>query len=149
MWIYGKGLTFVECVIAVVIIVLFLVVVLPVFSRDEINIREENLNANLTQLRDKVEEYHRDHKGSYPSGEQFEAQMTLRTNVEGQVRPHGEPSEKYPFGPYVKEIPVNPYADTRVGNRVKAGLGGEDENSGWVYNPQTGEIKPEHIGISN
>ena len=150
MWIHGKGLTFIECVIAVVIVVLFLVVVLPVFSRDEINFREEKLNTNLSQLREQVKAYRHDHGGNYPSGERFEAQLTLRTNIRGDVCPHGASPQKYPFGPYIKQIPVNPYAATRVGNRVKAGLGrGEDGNAGWIYNPQTGQITPDRAEISN
>ena len=143
-----KGLTFIECCIAGVIVLLFLIVILPVFSRDEAIFRHENLETNLTQLRQQVEVYRRDHGGNLPSGDKFEAQMTLRTNANGDVCPFGASQDKYPFGPYIKQIPANPYSSTRVGNRVSAGIGNRG-TSGWVYNPQTGEITAGLSGITN
>jgi competence protein ComGC len=96
VWIHGKGLTFIECVIAAVIVVLFLVVVLPVFARDD-NFREENLNTNLSQLRQQVGAYHRDYGAFSPeisSGEKLEVQMIPLTSANGGVWLHGPSHQK-------------------------------------------------------
>jgi len=74
------------------LIVLFLGVVLPVFSRDETNFREENLHTNLSQLNRQVGAYHRAYGGfplGFQSGEPFEARITIPADSVGFASPDG------------------------------------------------------------
>ncbi|MCK5113400.1 MAG: hypothetical protein KAR11_01405 [Phycisphaerae bacterium] len=140
MWFHGKGLTFIECGIAGIIVLIFLAVVLPAVSQQQTDVRRDCFDISIDQLRGQVDAYRHDHAGVLPSGEKFESQMTLRTNAAGDVCPADGDPKNYPFGPYVKRIPVNPYAAPRIGNRVTTA--NSDEIAGWIYNPHTGQVAP-------
>ena len=137
MWIRGIGLTFVECGIATIIFILLLVVVLPVFSRNNVDFREENFNTNLAQLRQQINAYRFEHGGlsdRLAGGLQFK---TLRTNPNQDVNLYAASPKKDAVSPYKRQISEKPHVARRVEeNRVKAGLGGvATGNSGWIYSP--------------
>ena len=113
--------------------------------------REETLRSHLVNVRSWIRVYDTQHKGRLPSGEQFLAQMTGRTNAEGQIMQIGADSRNYPLGPYLRSFPENPYAAHQVAARVEvsedAAGGG---NAGWHYNPRTGRFSAdtdEHTGF--
>jgi len=112
MWIHGKGLTFVECIIAGVIIAIFLVVVLPVLSRNEIVFRQDNLHTNLSKFHQQVGGYHRDYgegERGFLGAKTSKNALTSAGNTQASGYSH-QALPEYPFAAVLpeKEIGIIP-----------------------------------------
>lgn len=140
---HRKGLTLLEMLLLLTILAVFSSVVVPEMTSASTDVRDSQLIAELRTVRNLLSQYRRDH-GNWPGGEQFVAQMTLRTNRQGEVLRLGQPHERYPFGPYLHSVPANPYVPRSVAAKVQVGTdapgGGE---AGWHYNPKTGHFCPD------
>lgn len=91
------------------------------------DVRATVYNVNRRILEDQVTRYRADH-GSPPSQDRFREQITMATNRAGDVAEPGTPG--YPYGPYLKTMPVNPYTG---GSSV-----GTADSSDWHVEALTG-----------
>lgn len=116
-------------VLSVVAILATMAILMMRFAGSDV--RATVYNANRRILQDQVVRYRADH-GRDPSPDRFREQMTMATNKAGDVAVPGTPG--YPYGPYLKEMPTNPYTGgSSVGSDFSsdwnvAALSGSDED---------------------
>jgi prepilin-type N-terminal cleavage/methylation domain-containing protein len=140
-----KGFTLVELLIVVFTLGILVTMAIPEFKGYSTKTRKSSLHSNLNILRTSIECYFLQHDGFYPGNllavkdwDTFVKQMTEPTNRIGDVGTR--------YGPYIKnDIPRNPYNNLNTGKTGAFG-GGPDGTTGWWYNPDTGEIRPNHTG---
>jgi general secretion pathway protein G len=129
----SAGFTLVEILIVVVILGILAAIVVPQFVSAAGESRDNSLKMDLHRIRQQIEIYRQQHDGRVPTLADFEAQMTMSSNKLGQTATVGTPG--YHFGPYIREIPVNPHTSTRdVGN-------GAIGSSAWYYDQTDGTFR--------
>ncbi len=126
---FAAGFTLVEILIVVVILGILAAIVVPQFTSAAAESRDSSVRMSLYRMRQQLEIYKEHHDGEYPTLAGFIAQMTGRTNVSGEPVESGTAGA---FGPYVREIPVNPNTGGRVVSDAE--VGGSD----WYYDEDTG-----------
>ncbi|MEX0654740.1 MAG: prepilin-type N-terminal cleavage/methylation domain-containing protein [Phycisphaeraceae bacterium] len=125
----ATGFTLVEILIVVIILAILAAIIVPQFSSASEEAREKALAANLWRIRQQIELY-KLHHDTYPSLDSFVDQMTASSNEAGQTAPLN--TDGYPFGPYLSDIPHNPYTNTNDITDQNVGA------SAWYYNETTG-----------
>lgn len=130
----GRAFTLVEILIVVVILGILAAIVIPQFTSASETSRESALQQDLFRLRQQIELYKHHHNGEAPTLANFIDQMTLATDTDGDTAARG--TAGYPHGPYLPNMPTNPFTDT-----VPLGDGAVG-SSAWYYNEDTGEIAP-------
>ena len=129
-----KAFTLIEVLIVVVIMAVLAATIIPQFSSSTQDAKTSQTTFNTHTLRSQIELY-RIHHGSYPTVDGFETAMTVKDETTG-------------YGPYMDEVPDNPFADAAVANKVAATTSTSpasgDGSSGWQYNATTGGIWPNH-----
>ncbi len=106
--------------------------------------REAALASDLQTLRSQIELYKVQHNDRLPGlgdderfdGALFARQMLERTDAMGTVRESGD------YGPYLTEMPANPFVEDDKAARVSGGRGDApgDGSSGWYVNTRVGTI---------
>ena len=137
-----SAFTLIEVLIGVVIMAVLAATIIPQFSSSTKDAQESSLKFNQHTMRSQIELYKVHHFGVYPAitGNSL-PQLTSATNASGVT---GAAGEAFPYGPYMEEIPPNPFNDD---NTVVAGAGAAgDGSSGWQYDVNTGGIWPNHSG---
>ncbi len=124
--------TLVEILIVVVILGILAAITLPQFSSATEESRESSLKMTIHRVRQQIEIYQAQHGGSFPSLASFEAQMTTASDVTGNTA--AVDTAGYPFGPYLHELPANPFTS---GTDVSNGAVG---SSAWYYDESTGHF---------
>lgn len=140
-------------IVVVMVLALTAAIVSPRFSQAGIDeARMDELCNSLQLLRAQIELYkvqHRDQppmlttEGTVAFDPNLE-QMIYCTDVDGHVKtekPKTKSDDTYAFGPYLKEVPTNPFNASRMLVRIGScddvpAAGG----AGWAYVPKTGEI---------
>ncbi len=131
---HGSKVTLTEILVVLVVLGTMAWVVVPRFSEAAHDAKIGTLHANLQVLRAQIERYRQDHGGRYPSAARFEAQLIEPTVYDGSPLIPGS-INRY-VGPYLHEIPDNPYTG---GNRVSGRI---EDNPDWYYDEMTGQILP-------
>jgi len=127
------GFTLVEILIVVVILGILAAIVVPQFTSAAQESRENSLKMDLHRLRIQIEVYKAHHNDVYPSLADFENQLTMASDVDGNTAALG--TAGYIYGPYIRELPNNPLTG---GKTVGSGAIG---SSDWYYNETTGEFR--------
>ncbi|QDU32600.1 Type II secretion system protein G precursor [Poriferisphaera corsica] len=127
-----RGFTLVEILIVVVILAILASIVIPQLSRAGEQARENSLAMSLYRIRQQLEIYRNQHNGHYPSLDQFDNQMLKMSNESGDTAEIG--TDGYLLGPYLQEVPVNPFTSKKT-----IGIG-EVGTSDWYYNELTGDF---------
>lgn len=154
----ARGFTLVEILIVVVLLGVLAAIVVPTIGRSTTNARETTLAMNLNLLRRFIPVYtgqHLEIAPGYPGGdptaspteEAFVDQATLSSTRQGTTATRG--TAGYPLGPYLSNIPPNPFnklASIQVLANGESFPATADDNYGWIYKPQTGEIRPGNTG---
>ena len=86
-------------------------------------------------MRSQIEFYKIQHNGDLPGAAadvNFAQALTQKTNAEGSLNPTGRG-----YGPYMRNIPVNPFDDLDT-VEIDGVLGGGDH--GWHFNSTTGKF---------
>jgi len=148
-----RGFTLFEQALVVIVLAIVAAVAMPRFSAAGIaESRMDDLCNSLQLLRSQVELYKAQH-GDHPPMHEIDGtvtfdpyfeQMIYCTDVDGRVKaeePKTRRDDTYTFGPYLKEVPLNPFNESRTIVRAKSR---EDVpvagGAGWAYVPETGDI---------
>jgi general secretion pathway protein G len=131
-----SGPGFIEALIILIILGLAAVVMIPRFASGGTDTRENALRMSLKTVRNQIHLYRIQHNETNPTLDGFVNQMTRASNAIGETAPLGTPG--YPFGPYLKRIPTNPYTITDTISTAPRGT------SAWYYHPETGEFRTNH-----
>jgi len=129
-----------EVLIVIIILGIIAAIAVPRISSASDNAKANALMGSLREVRSRLEVYGAEHGGKYPDS-RFVAQMTQYTDEQGNVSAAADP--KFPFGPYLHEVPANPFSkSTQIRFLLFAGqtFGASALDRGWTYNVATGEF---------
>lgn len=136
-----RGFTLVEILIVVVIMAVLAAVVIPQFTGSSDDAKKSTAEFNLGALRSQIQTFRAHHAGVIPGSDTattFAAAMTSKTKADGTVDASG------PFGPYLIEIPANPFTNVSAVKVVSAAPTAATVTAsgagGWAYNDATGEL---------
>lgn len=140
-----SAFTLIEVLIVVVIMAVLAATVIPQFTSSTKDAQNSTVEFNARTLRAQIELYKAHHNGEYPEIKDGSLpQLTSRTNASGTA---GTDEKAYPYGPYVSEIPKNPFNNSSsivpvatAGTPPTAPVG----DNGWQYDGTTGGIWPSH-----
>ncbi len=140
-----KGFTLVEILIVVVILGILAAIVVPQFTQASTEAKVSSSLSSLQSLRSQIELYRIQHNDNPPTLALFEEAMTMCSGPTASVDTDyvavaGVNRATHPFGPYMANIPLNPWNNSRT--VVAADAAG----AGWVYDAATGAI---HIGVTD
>jgi general secretion pathway protein G len=129
--------TLVEVMIVIVVIAIIAGLVIPQFADSTKNAKTSGAKFNLQMMRKQLELYRQHHNGVLPGADLKE--MLARTNASGAIGT----TDLYPYGPYLAEVPNNPFTDAATiraaaANPPTAASGAVD--AGWLYHAATGQI---------
>jgi general secretion pathway protein G len=131
-----KGFTLVEILIVVVILGILAAIVIPQFTGASTEAKESSLVSDLQAVRSQVELYKIHHNDNLPgtdaSGD-FVTAMTSKTDQDGNVYTGDGDNPIYRFGPYMREIPINPFNDLNTVLEGSKITGQGDNSSGWNF----------------
>jgi general secretion pathway protein G len=134
----NSGFTLVEILIVVVILGILAAIVIPQFSQASTEARENRLRADLQTVRSQIELYKIQHTNDALPGAgtaTFVQAMTGSTDINGAVGAG--------FGPYLQQMPVNPFSATEViGVSVRIdGAAAGAASDGWRFDTGTGAFQ--------
>lgn len=155
-----KGFTLVELMIVVSILGILAVIVLPEFQGHAAESKESAAKSSLHAVRAQIELYKLHHNGLAPgymmgtmkpaaSGSiSLESQFVGTTKLDGTPTASRVPSDPYLYGPYMSELPVNPFNDMTTIRYATDGATEftPDDTSGWIYERTTGTFKLNKTG---
>ena len=113
-----------EIFIVVVILCVIAAVVVPRFGIARSQAKVTEMLSRLQTVRAQLELYRVQHNQTLPTAENFQTAMTTVTNVNGRPWVDSETSG-HPYGPYMREIPDNPFSG---GNSING-------TGDWLYQP--------------
>ena len=137
-----RGFTLVEVLIVVVIMSVLAAVVIPQFSASTEDARKSTAEFNVSTMRSVIETYKGQHRGTLPAHDSTDKNfptLIAKTLATGVIDPAG------PYGPYLLEMPENPYTGNSVvevttKTSLQAGDVTAGSAGGWLYNTTTGHI---------
>jgi general secretion pathway protein G len=152
-----NGFTLVELMIVVTILGILAAIVIPEFQGHASESRESAAKSSLHTVRCQIELYKTQHNGTNPgyvNGNPAVAatvvtQLTATSSATGIPNVSKTPTATYPNGPYLMEMPVNPYNNLRDIKIVGAGTefsAATDGSTGWLYQLETGTFKINYSG---
>lgn len=150
----NSAFTLIEILIVVTILGILAAVVFPEYQSHAQQAKESTAKNNLRMLRQAIELYATQHRGiapGYINGDiegtlfifAFKAQLvTMATNEQGQCQQYR--TVDYPYGPYLSDLPKNPF-----NNEITITfLSNTDEfpteasgDTGWIYKAFTKTIR--------
>jgi general secretion pathway protein G len=141
-----RAFTLIEVLIVVVITAVLAGVVITRYTDISHDAKDSVLEHNLHILRSQIGLYQTSHHGEYPSiQDKSLPQLARATNSSGNM---GAPGTKYPYGPYVDQVPNNPFNDNNkvvsVDKPYAVPTAPASASGGWQYDEATGNIWPNH-----
>jgi general secretion pathway protein G len=107
--------------------------------------RLSSLETNLQTIRSQLLLYKTQHNEMYPGadfGLNFTPQLTQYTDFSGKTSAAASP--QFPFGPYLQNLPANPFSGSRavmIVNNPATGFHPPEKDGGWWFNAATGEFR--------
>lgn len=156
-----KAFTIYELLVVILLLGILAAVVLPSFKGHAATGRESSVKESLNTMRTQIEFYKMDHEGTPPGYMNgygvptsiLPYQFTGTTNVTGAVSTSKVPSTSYPYGPYIRKLPENPFNNLTNIAYVAEGTSFSDAvdgtSSGWLYKKETGEFKINWTGTDS
>jgi type II secretion system protein G len=130
------GFTLIELMIVVSILGILAAIVLPEFQSQTQQAKEAAAKANLKILRDAIERYVLDHNGVPPGyANNNPTSIASASNFSKQL---------VTVGKYISKMPKNPFNDyngIQVYANEQTFPTQADGSSGWIYQPETKEIR--------
>lgn len=153
-----SAFTLVEILVVVVVLAILAMMIVPQIGKSVDAARTSSLAQDLRVLRTHILLYKSQHLETapgYPNGDETQVpteeelvkQTTLASTIHGQTAPRGTPG--FPFGPYLLNIPKNPYNDKSSVQMLandEAFPAGTDNSHGWVYKAATAQIRADNTG---
>ena len=141
----NKGFTLVEILIVVVILGILAAIVIPQFTDASTQSKVSSCLSSLQSLRSQIELYKIQHNDNPPATGTFAeatfvAQMETYSDASGTTAAAKNTGTGIIYGPYVQDLPTNPWNDS---DSVAAA---DATTVGWVYDNSTGDI---YIGIAD
>lgn len=136
-----SGFTLVEILIVVVILGILAAIVVPQFSDASSSAKLSSLVSDLQTARSQIQLYKVQHNGDLPGAGTASVTdaLTKYTDVNGALATTQAPGSGV-FGPYLQQIPVNPFnASSVITENGTIGDGGT--SSGWEFNTTTGAFQ--------
>ena len=128
-----KGFTLVEILIVVVILGILAAIVIPQFTSASSEAKESALVSNIQAMRSQIELYKIHHNDNLPGTQglvDFATAMTSTTDQAGVVGV----GATFRFGPYMREVPVNPFNDLNTVLEDGIATVGQGSNlNGWHF----------------
>lgn len=157
----ARAFTLVEILVVIVLLGIMAAIVIPAIGRSGITARESALASDLSLLRRFVLIYKSQHlevapgypngdPAAAPTGAVFTAQATLSSDMHGQTAAIGTAGFRY--GPYLSRVPVNPLNNLTTVEIVANGAAfpaSGDDSHGWVFKPETGEVRADNSGAND
>ena len=134
-----SAFTLVELLIVVVILAVLAATIIPQFTDSTRDAQESTTLFNLHTLRSQIQMYRTQHGGTAPGNALLE--LTSQTDRDGNI------AAGNPYGPYITEIPENPFnrsATIKVITNTKPVATDVSATDGWLYNATTGGIWISH-----
>jgi len=135
-----SGFTLVEILIVVVIMAVLAAAVIPQFTSSTEDAKRSTAQFNIGSIRSVIQTYRAHHDGGNPgtaTGTTLLTSLTKKSNKDGSIPADGSGE----FGPYLVEIPDNPFtSDATVTDVAAAPTAGTVTGKGYAYNPATAEI---------
>lgn len=124
----------VEILIVVVILGILAAIVIPQFSQASLEAREASLISNLQTMRSQIELYKIQHLEVLPAdAAALTTALTTQTQINGTAWAAGSGTA---FGPYMREIPDNPFTTRNVIGDAGDGTGTAVD---WEYVPNVAQ----------
>jgi len=135
-----RGFTLVEILIVVIILGILAAITTVKISNARADANEAATRTMLQIIRNQIQLFKVQHNGQLPklgnNGNGYWKIMIGKSNA-NEIG-HGAGSATGKFGPYLLQIPVNPY--NKLSN-VGSISNGNQSGNGWAYNENTGEFK--------
>jgi len=132
-----RAFTLIEVLIVVIIMAILAATIIPQFSDSTKDDKSSAVKFNLHTLRSQIELYRTQHNGTLPSATL--AELRVSTDAAGATGA----GASFPYGPYLRDIPVNPYTNQNtltVITHDPARATDVTGTGGWLYNTTTGGI---------
>ena len=132
----SRGFTLVEILIVVVILGILAAIVIPQFTDAASQANESALMSNLQAVRGQIELYKIQHKENLPgedSSAGLKGALTTQTDIDGAAGTD--------YGPYMREIPKNPYNKLNTVKEAATDPGAADNTTGWYFNTANGDFR--------
>lgn len=149
----NKGFTLVELMIVVSILGILGAIVLPQFSNSTQKASESAAKDMLHTIRGQIEMYKLDHNGLAPgyigsataTTTVLENQLVGTSTVNGLARSSKTPADPYIHGPYILQMPQNPFNKLTTIKLVASSVTDfstvADDSTGWLYQKETATFK--------
>ena len=152
-----SGFTLIEMLVVIIILGILAMIIIPQITVSTEDAKLSTLQTSIRGMRSALELYYNQHTNSYPGasssvtkpsgvstlGDVFAAQLSRYTDEAGNISNTKDATFK--FGPYMKDIPVNPFnkkSDVTIDSTVvdittKSSSGA---GTGWKFYVKTGVL---------
>lgn len=133
-----RGFTLIELLIVLMILGILAAISIAQFVGVGLTARENTLRESILQMRTQVGAYALQHRDVAPSPTDFAAQLTQKTDEDGDVGTGPECR----YGPYMAYVPPNPINGMRTVKTIgPTDTPSADGTTGWLYQPMSGYFR--------